>query len=29
MWKVRTKIVAVVIGALETIKKLQLFPGHL
>jgi hypothetical protein len=33
MWKVRTKIVPVVTGALETIKKgldhnLQLLPGH-
>jgi hypothetical protein len=33
MWKVRTKIVPVVIGALGTIKKaldrgLQLLPGH-
>jgi len=34
MWKVRTKIVSVIIGALGTIKKgldqnLQLLPGHL
>jgi hypothetical protein len=33
MWKVRTKIVPVIIGALETIKEgldrnLQLLPGH-
>ena len=33
MWKVRTKIVPFIIGALETIKKgldqtLQLLPGH-
>lgn len=33
MWKVRTKTVPLIIGALETIKKglaqnLQLFPGH-
>ena len=33
MWKVRTQIVSVVIGALRTIKmgfdqKLQLLPGH-
>jgi len=34
MWKVRTKIVPIIIGALWTIKKgldhnLQLLPGHL
>ena len=33
MWKVRTKIVRVIVGALRTIKKgldqnLQLLPGH-
>jgi len=34
MWNVRTKIVAIIVGALRTIKKgldqnLQLLPGHL